>query len=176
MGESDTTMIGQFSIKVRIGNAEIEVSAPDKDFVLDESDRLIEQFKLTPTTSHPASQTMSLNNETSSVASETKLTKPQTFAEFFKQFTGLQTNLDKMLVIGYWFERKQNQPHFTIEDIQAKYKNEIKEAAPANIKRDLEKLRSKGLLMPPEKSDNGTLAYSLSNSGIKEVESKMSQE
>ena len=41
MEESDTPIQGQFSIKVRIGNAEIGVSAPEKDFVIDESNRLI---------------------------------------------------------------------------------------------------------------------------------------
>jgi hypothetical protein len=105
--------------------------------------------------------------------SEARTTKPETLAEFFKRLTSLQTNLDKMLVIGYWCEMRQGQPHFTIEDIKAKYK-EIREAEPANIKRDLGILRSKGFLLPPGKSDEGA-TYELSSSGIKEVESKMSQ-
>ena len=174
MGENDTTIAGQFSIKVKLGNAEIEVSAPDKDFVLDESNRLIEQFKLAPIASHLTNQVADLNGATAhSAMAETRTTKPQTLAEFFKQFVGLQTNLDKMLVLGYWCEIKLGQPHFTMEDIQAKYK-EIREASPANITRDLNTLKSKGFLLPPEKSDDG-VTYALSNSGIKEVESKMSQ-
>ena len=171
MGEHDITIPGQFSIKVKIGAAEIEVSAPEKDFVLDESNRLIEQFMLT---SYGTNQTVGFNGATAhSAMSETKTMKPETLAEFFKQFASLQTNLDKMLVIGYWCEIKQRQPHFTIEDIQAKYK-EVREPAPANITRDLNTLKSKGFLLPPEKSDDG-VTYALSNSGIKEVESKMSQ-
>jgi hypothetical protein len=172
--ESNTTVLGQFSIKVKIGDAEIEVSAPEKDFVLDESNRLIEQFKLVPIASHTTNQAVDLNGATAhSAMSETRTMKPETLAEFFKQFASLQTNLDKMLAIGYWCEIKQHQPHFTIEDIQAKYK-EIREPAPANITRDLNTLKSKGFLLPPEKSDDG-VTYALSNSGIKEVESKMSQ-
>ena len=46
MVESDIEKTGQFSIKVRVGNAEIEVSVPEKDFVLNESRHLIEQFRL----------------------------------------------------------------------------------------------------------------------------------
>ena len=174
MEESDTTTTipGQFSIKVKIGNAEIEVSAPEKDFVLDESNRLIEQFKLTPVISNVANQAIGLNGATThSEVVETRATKPQTLAEFFRQFVNLPTNLDKMLVLGYWCEIKQGQPHFTMEDIQAKYK-EIKEPAPANITRDLNTLKAKGFLLPPEKSDEG-VTYALSNSGIKEVESKL---
>jgi len=170
--ESDTPIQGQFSIKVRIGNAEIGVSAPEKDFVIDESNRLIERFNLTAITPPLTNQAVDLNGATEhSGVPETKATKPQTLAEFFKQFVGLQTNLDKMLVLGYWCEVKLEEPHFTVEDLLAKYK-EIREIPPTNIKRDLGILRSKGLLLPPEKSDDGA-TYALSNSGIKEVESKM---
>ena len=174
MEENEIAISAQFSIKVRVGNAEIEVSAPEKDFVLDESSRLIEQFILTPITVPSTNQASELNGATIySAVTDGRVAKPQTLAEFFKQFAGLQTNLDKMLVLGYWCEIKLSQPHFTAEDVMAKYK-EIREAPPANIKRDLGILRSKGFLLPPEKTDDGT-TYALSNSGIKEVESKMSQ-
>jgi len=97
---------------------------------------------------------------------QTKIAKPQTLGEFLKQFVALQTNLDKILVFGYWCEIKQDQQHFTKDDVLAKYK-EAREIPPANIIRDLGSLASKGLLLPPNKSDDGTLAYALSNSGIK---------
>ncbi len=168
---------GLFAIKVRVGSAEIEVSAPEKDFVLDESSRLIEQFILTPIVSNAPNQAadFDLNKEASLVvSSEAKTTKPQNLVEFLKQFNNLQTNLNKMLVLGYWCEIKLGQPYFTVEDIQAKYE-EIREAAPAKIKRDLDILRAKGFLMPPKKSDSGSPIYTLSSSGIKEVEAKMPQ-
>jgi CheY-like chemotaxis protein len=98
----------------------------------------------------------------------------QTLGEFFKQFVGLQTNLYKILIFGYWCEIKQGQSHFTSEDILAKYR-EARETPPANIGRDLRSLVSKGLLLPPGQSEDGTPTYALSNSGIKEVESRMSQ-
>ncbi len=174
---NETTMAGLFAIKVRVGNAEIEVFAPEKDFVLDESSRLIEQFILAPIVSNSVEQENGFNNGSSFVmASETKPEKEQNLVEFLDQFTGLQTNLDKILVIGYWCEKKLGQPHFTIEDIQVKYKKEIKDQAPANLKRDLDQLKKRGFLMPPERLENGQLGYTLSRSGIKEVESKMLQE
>jgi hypothetical protein len=173
--ESNTPIPGQFSIKVRIGNAEIEVSAPEKDFVIDECNHLIEQFNLTAITSPLTNQAVGLNGATvASGVPETRATKPQTLAEFIKQFASLQTKQEKMLVLGYWCERKLGQPHFTAEDIETKFK-EIKEDAPAYIKRDLGILQTKGFLMRPEKSGNGVQTYELSNSGIREVESKMSQ-
>lgn len=175
MAESDVEKIGQFSIKVRVGSAEIEVSAPDKDFVLIESKHLIEQFRLNDVAPRSAGLEI-IQGEVTELpeTSQTRVMKPQTLGEFFKQFVSLQTNLDKILVFGYWCEIKQSQPHFTSEDIQAKYR-EARETPPANVRRDLGTLVSKGFLLPPGKSDDGTPTYALSNSGIKEVESKMSQ-
>ncbi len=175
MLESDIGKTGQFSIKVRLGNAEIEVCAPDKDFVLNESKHLIEQFRLNAVAPR-STEVEIIQGEVTALPemSQTRVVKPQTLGEFFKQFVGLQTHLDKILVFGYWCEIKQSQPHFTSEDILAKYK-EAREIPPANVRRDLGTLVSKGFLLPPGKSDDGTPTYALSNSGIKEVELKMSQ-
>ena len=175
MVESDIEKTGQFSIKVRVGNAEIEVSAPDRDFVLNESKHLIEEFRLKAVV--PDSTAIEIvQGEVMMLpaVSQGRAVKPQTLGEFFKQFVGLQTNLDKILVFGYWCEIKQSQPHFTSEDILAKYK-EARETPPANVGRDLRSLVSKGFLLPPGNSDYGMPTYALSNSGIKEVESKMLQ-
>ncbi len=175
MVESDVEKTGQFSIKVRVGNAEIAVSAPDKDFVLTESKHLIEQFRLHGVAPH-STEVEIVQGEVVALPtmSQNRVVKPQTLGEFFKQFVGLQTNLDKILVFGYWCEIKQNQPHFTSEDVLSKYR-EARETPPANIGRDLRTLVSKGFLLPPGKSDDGTPTYALSNSGIKDVESKMSK-
>jgi hypothetical protein len=167
---------GLFTIKVRAGNVEVEVSAPDKEFVLDESKNLFERFKIdTPALSPTQVEMLPGEVATLVETAQNKKEKPQTLGEFFRQFVGLQTNLDKILVLGYWCEIKQGQSHFTTEDIVAKYK-EIREKPPANINRDLGTLISKGLLLPPDKSEDGTQTYSLSRSGIQEVESKMPQE
>ena len=176
MLENNNENLGQFYIKVRVGNAEIEVGAPDREFVLQESNRLIEQFDL--------HTTMALTPRTDIVqgeiidptrlgANQIRAEKPETLAEFYNQFS-LQTNLDKILVLGYWCEIRQNQQHFTFEDIKVRFK-EIKENAPTNMNRDLGSLVSKGLLLPPEKFEDGTQGYALSRSGVKEVESKMAQ-
>jgi len=173
--ENDQEKTGQFSIKVRVGNAEIAVSAPDKEFVLNESKHLIEKFRLNGVEPH-STEVEIIQGEVVALPamSQTRVVKPQTLGEFFKQFVGLQTNLDKILVFGYWCEIKQNQPHFTSEDILSKYR-EARETPPANIGRDLRSLVSKGFLLPPGKSDDGMPTFALSNSGIKEVESRMSQ-
>jgi hypothetical protein len=157
---------GLFTIKVRAGNVEVEVSAPDKEFVLDESKNLFERFKIdTPALSPTQVEMLPGEVATLVETAQNKKEKPQTLGEFFRQFVGLQTNLDKILVLGYWCEIKQGQSHFTTEDIVAKYK-EIREKPPANINRDLGTLISKGLLLPPDKSEDGTQTYSLSRSGI----------
>jgi hypothetical protein len=173
--ESNELKYGQFSIKVRLGNTEINVSAPDKDFVLDESRHLIELFKLDNIVTHSSAVEIIQEEVTAPPEmSQARTMKPETLSEFFRRFASLQTHLDKILVFGYWCEIKQNQAHFMPEDILAKYK-EAREAPPANVRRDLSSLVSKGFLLPPTKSDDGVLAYALSNTGIKEVESKMSQ-
>jgi response regulator RpfG family c-di-GMP phosphodiesterase len=102
-----------------------------------------------------------------------QLVGTQTVHEFLREVRS-QSHLEKILVFGYWCEIKQNQPHFTSEDILAKYR-EAREIFPANIGRDLRSLVSKGFLLHPGKSDDGTPTFALSNSGIKEVESRMSQ-
>jgi hypothetical protein len=91
--------------------------------------------------------------------------------ESYRQFK-LQTNLDKILIFGYWSERRQEQPHFTSEDILAKYK-ETKQPAPANVRRDIGILVSKGFFMDAGRSEDGTLAYELTATGIEEVEAKL---
>ena len=176
MVENNGENPGQFYIKVRVGNAEIEVGAPDREFVLQESNRLIEHFDLNTAVAFTPRMEV-VQGEIIGTAglgiNQNRVEKPETLAEFYKQFS-LQTNLDKILVLGYWCEMRQNQPHFNLEDIKAKFK-EIKEAPPANIGRDLGSLVSRGLLLPPEKTDDGTQGYALSRSGVKEVESKMAQ-
>jgi hypothetical protein len=172
--ENNNESIGLFTIKVRTRNVEIEVSAPDKEFVLDESEKLFERFQVDSTALSPT-QVELIPGEVTMLpeTSKNRMEKPQALGEFFRQFIGLQTNLDKILVLGYWCEIKQGQPHFSTEDIIAKYR-EVREKPPANINRDLGTLVSRGLLLPPDKSEDGTQTYSLSRSGIEEVESKMS--
>jgi hypothetical protein len=176
VAENSFQNLGQFSIRVRIGNAEIEISAPDKSFVLNESNRLIEQFKLDAMTPR-TTQVEVIQGEATAIPeqTQTRFTKPETLGEFFRRINGLQTHLDKILAFGYWCEIKQHKQHFTAEDVLSRYK-EAKETPPANIRRDLSSLVSKGLLLPPGKTDDGTLTYALSNSGIKEVESKIQPE
>jgi hypothetical protein len=165
----DNLTKGNFHIRVRKGDWEVEVSAPNEDFVLNESERLIERFSLTsPITHSPKDEIIP-----GDVTYLPRSVKPQTLNEFFRQFK-LQTHLDKILVFGYWCEVRQGHPHFTSDDILAKYK-EAKEPAPANIRRDLNSLLGKGFLLSDGKSEDGTLAYELTNTGTREVESKMSQ-
>ena len=166
---------GQFHIRVRKGDWEVEVSAPDKSFVLAESSRLIERFSPTNSVTHSPKEEI-IQGEVTYIPepNQSKAVKRQTLNEFFRQFK-LQTHLDKILVFGYWCEVRQGQAHFTSDDIMAKYK-EAKEPAPANIRRDISNLLGKGFLLSDGKSEDGTLAYELTNTGIREVESKMPQQ
>ncbi len=95
--------------------------------------------------------------------------KPQTLVEFIRRFN-CQSNLEKTLVLGYWCEIKLGQPGFTRDDILAKYR-EAKEQPPKNIGRDLGLLVSRGLLL---ESGQPAEMYELTNTGIHEVEQKLS--
>jgi polyhydroxyalkanoate synthesis regulator phasin len=160
---------GQYQIRLRKGDWELEISAPEQDFVLREWERLV-NFSL---------QDISLNNtsEKSRIPDHTgtngdfgngRSIKPQTLNEFIRQFK-FQSNLEKTLVLGYWCELKLQQQGFTVEDILAKYK-EAKEQAPKNIRRDLSSLVSKSFLLQDNQSSE---VYELTNTGIREVEQKL---
>lgn len=171
MEENKLEKAGQYCIKVRKGDWEIEIFAPEKDFVSIESNRLIEELILTTkATADNKAATISKESSPPSELGQPRGVKPQSLNEFFRQFK-LQTNLEKILVLGYWCEIKQGQHSFTVEDIVSKYK-EVKEPSPTNIHRDINNLRSKGLLLSAGKTEEGT-AYELTNTGIEEVKSKL---
>lgn len=165
---------GQYSVRIRKGDWEIEVSAPEKDFVLTESDRLIDLLALSAAnTDTSEAENISQRAVSYTEPGPSRNIKPQTLNEFVRQFK-LQTHLERILVLGYWCEIRQGQPSFTPDDILAKYR-EIREQPPANLRRDLGSLQGKGLLLSAGKSEEG-LSYALTNTGIKEVESKMLQQ
>lgn len=97
----------------------------------------------------------------------------QTLNEFFRRL-GLQSHQEKILALGYWCEIKQGQPSFTADDVLSSYRK-VREVPPANIHRDLGALISKGLLLSMGKSENGSSAYALTNTGIERVETKWRQ-
>jgi hypothetical protein len=165
--------LGQYQIRLRKGDWELEISAPDKEFVLHEWERL----GVIPTTNplvvdaSPVKEGPSERPIGNGNNMGLRTVKPQTLNEFFLQFK-LQTNLEKTLVLGYWCELKLQQPGFTSDDILAKYK-EAKETPPKNIRRDLNSLVSKSFLLQNNKSPDGDLVYELTNTGIHEVEQKL---
>lgn len=174
MADAESGQFGQFSIRVRKGDWEVEVSAPNKDFVLEESNRLIEQLKLEAGTPQitPLEIVQGQVTEQDDTG-QARIRKQQTLNEFFRQ-SRPQTHLDKILLLGYWLELRQGQSHFTPDDIIVKYK-EVREPPPANVRRDISTLVTKGLLFQPGKSEDGMLAYAVTNSGIEEVESRIAQ-
>jgi len=97
----------------------------------------------------------------------------QTLNEFLRELE-LQSHQEKILAFGYWCEIKQGQPYFTADDILSSYRK-AREAPPANIHRDLGTLISKGFLLSMGKSENGSSAYALTNTGILQVEMKWPQ-
>ncbi len=173
MEGSEATLTGQYRIKVRKGDWEVEVSAPEKDFVTSTSDRLLDLLSVQMKAADIREIEKPLEAPMIRVEPEqVRNIKPQTLNEFFRQFK-LQTHLEKILVLGYWCEIKQGQPHFSADDIISRYK-EVKEPPPANIRRDLGNLVAKGFLLSDGKSADGISTYELTNTGIKEVETKLS--
>jgi hypothetical protein len=171
MPDTELEPTGQFTIRVRRGDWEIEVSAPDRDFVVMHSERLMDQLK---GDAHSPNMSMGIitPGEDSALSNPTqqRTRKQQTINEFFRQ-SKLQTHLDKILVLGYWLEIRQGQKYFTLEDILEKYK-EVRETPPANPRRDIGTLMTRGFLWQPNKNDS---TYTITNSGIQEVESKTAQ-
>lgn len=165
----ENTNPGQYQIRLRKGDWELEISAPEKDFVLDEWERLA-QSPLPDLPLNGSSETSHTSNHTGSNGDveNARNLKPQTIVEFIKQFK-FQNNLEKELALGYWCEIKLQQPGFTPEDIEEKYK-ETKENPPKNIRRDLRTLISKGFLMQDNKSE----IHELTSTGIREIEQKLS--
>ena len=160
---------GQFQIRLRKGDWELEISAPEKDFVLDEWERLV-QFPLPnlPLNSSSEKSHTSVYTGVNGDVENARNLKPQTIVEFIKQFK-FQNNLEKILALGYWCEIRLRQSGFTKEDIAEKYK-ETKEAPPKNIGRDLRSLVSKGFLMQDNKSE----IHELTSTGIREIEQQLS--
>jgi hypothetical protein len=161
---------GQYCVRVRKGDWEIEISAPDKEFVMSESGNLMNQFMLNTTPAYPHEAGIAQDGIVTHLESgQSRNNKPQTLNEFYRQFKP-QTHLEKILLLGYWCEIKLGQSFFTAEEILSKYR-EVKESPPANIRRDLGSLQGKGLLLSAGKNEGA--AFALTNTGIKEVESKM---
>ena len=165
---------GQHTIKVRKGDFEVEVSSPDKDFVTSQINRLLEEHGGQSSYSSNGNNNILEERPVPQIAEASFRTmKPETLNEFYRKFK-LQTHLDKILVLGYWCEMKDGKPEFGAEDVLAKYK-EAKEQSPANIRRDMSSLVAKGLLRA-DKGSGGSVVYSLTNTGISEVETKLSPE
>ena len=171
MTDEELEKATQYRIRVRKSDWEVEVSSSDKDFVLVESDRLIKHLSMAMIPL-PPQEIIGVDVSQQSELSHSRNRKPETLNEFIRQFK-LNTHLERILVLGYWCEIKQEQSFFTIEDILTKYK-EIREPPPANIRRDLGTLQGRGLLLSADKQEGA--AYGLTNSGIKEVESKLLKE
>ncbi len=170
MEDTELNQIGTFSIRVRKGDWAVEVSAPDKEFVLEESRRLIEEFKLAPVVIHQP-LLVKAEEDTDGQISAGRPKKQQTVSEFFRQFKTLN-NLEQILILGYWLESKQG--GFTPDEVLEKFK-EIKEQPPANIRRDLKNMVAKGWLLTSGKSEDGGSAYALTNTGEKEAEARRIQ-
>lgn len=168
LNEEALQVVGQYHIRVRRGDLEVEVSGPEEGFVLRESNRLLEHFSQAQTSPSPTQRQEQPAIQATPIMGRPE--KQQTLNEFFRQFK-LQTHQEKILVLGYWLEIKQEQPYFGPEDVLAKYK-EAREQPPANVRRDLSNLVAKGFLRT-DKGENGTVVYSFTNTGIREVEAKL---
>ena len=161
--------MGQFYIRVRQGNWEVEVAAPNEAFVQEESSRLIEQVLSSkanlvyqPEESITGSIISSNNGQNHS-----QVLDFETLGEFFWQFK-FRNNLDKILVLGYWYEKKLNQSSFRKDDIELKFK-EVREKPPTQIVRDIKGLVGKKGFLVEESKDS----YSLTKKGMTEVEAKI---
>lgn len=168
MDANEVKGVGQFYIRVRQGSLEIEVAAPNEAFVQDESSRLIEQILSKADSVYQPEESLTgstLNSNNGQ--NHSQVLDFEALGEFFWQFK-FRNNLDKILVLGYWYEKKLNQSSFGKDDIELKFK-EVRDKPPTQIVRDIKSLvGKKGFLVEGNKD-----SYSLTKKGMTEVESKI---
>ena len=147
----------EVTMRVRIGNSEIEVSGP-RDFVETKIDEFIKEMKESAKRTEPGSHP---------AMAEIKGTVPGTrkkvsAAQFFRRLSP-KSDVERFLIAGYFLENFENVEKFTTADILLTLKK-AKIRPPKNPSDVIYKNAKKGNIMAAGDKD-GKLAYVLTSDG-----------
>jgi len=156
--------ISGVTIRVRVGDSEIEVTGP-KSYV----EKKIDEFLKKPPTSRSGVSVSPLTAD--SVRPELK-GKPMSAAQFFKKCNP-KTDNDRVLVAGFYLEQVINLPNFTASEVRDQIK-EAKRQPPKNVNDSINQNIKKGLLMSAGDRDN-KIAFVLTSDGEEQVKEMLEE-
>jgi len=154
------------TMRVRIGNNELEVSGP-KTFVEKKISEFIDKQKelglVNTITNKPL-------GSTKNVASETK---KMSGAQFFRQLS-LKTDVDRTLAAGYYLERHKGYESFTASEVSEIIRKDAKRTPPRNPNDTINSNIRKGMIMAAGDKD-GKNAFVLTSDGEDEINEMLNQ-
>lgn len=151
-------------MRVRIGDAEIEVTGP-RAFV---EKKITDFIKQTSTAVQPPYQTPA--QPTAPAAKTAKTLSP---AQFFNKCNP-RSDVDRALLAGYFLEKMRNQENFTAAEVRDLIKS-AKRQPPTNPSDTINKNIKKGLIMAGGDREN-KMAFVLTSDGETAVEEMLSQQ
>jgi hypothetical protein len=146
------------TMRVRIGESEIEVTGPSK-FVEKKIAEFLEKQKQAPV-SASASSTKGIMPSTPGTAKT--LAKEMSVAQFFKKISP-KTDIDRVLAAGFFLEKFKNQDGFTASEISDTVRG-AKIPPPSNTNDSINKNIKKGYMMPSGDKE-GKMAFVLTSDG-----------
>lgn len=151
-------------MRIRIGDAELEVSGPS-DFVDQKIKEFVDQIKAGLSKASEATPKMPSTGD--AVAKE-KLSESQ----FFRRLS-TKSEVDRVLAGGYYLENYQNVENFTAAEIRDIIRN-AKMPPPRNVNDAVNRNIRKGLIMSAGDKD-GKMAFVLTTDGEEKVRELLAQ-
>ncbi len=155
--ENDVGEIASVTMRVRVGDAEIEVTGPP-DFVKTEIRDFLERA--------PSKSASAVGQSVFTPPADQKL-KPKSPAQFFKALN-LRTDVDRTLVGAYFLEKHRDMQNFSAAEIRAVIK-EAKVPPPRNANDAVNQNIRKGLIMTAGDREN-KMVFVLTSDGEAAVE------
>lgn len=145
------------TIRVRIGESELEVTGPS-DFV----EKKIEEFLVKQKETLKSGSSERASQQSSEPSKKVKVGKGLSPAQFFKKINP-RTDVDRMLAAGYYLEISKNYENFTALEAKQIIK-EAKRIPPKNANDAINQNIKKGLVMSAGDKD-GKMAFVLTSDG-----------
>jgi len=146
------------TMRVRIGDSEIEVTGPS-NFVEKKIAEFVEKQKPVPVSSS-ASPTKGIISSAAEAAQ--KLPKGMSAAQFFKKIS-TKTDVNRVLAAGYFLEKFKDQDSFTASEISDTVRG-AKIPPPRNTNDAINKNIKKGYMMPSGDKE-GKMTFVLTSDG-----------
>ena len=155
------------SMRVRIGECELEVSGP-KAFV----EKKIEEFIANQRNYAPNPEKSVKPSAALAKTAAPATSKKMGIAQFFKK-AAPKTDVDRTLLAGYFLEKYKNQENFTSAEIREAIKT-AKRQPPRNPSETIAKNIRKGFMMSAG-DRGGRLAFLLTSDGEDKIEEVVNQ-